>query len=72
MDAQVLIALPFGDNLNTGNIEVGLEGGATFSTISGLPGAKNWSGLNLSLYFDTKTKSRVHSCSMEKVFGIHR
>ncbi len=72
MDAQVLIALLFGDKLNPGNIEFELEGGAAFSTISGQPGAKNWSGLNLGFYFDTKTKSRVHSCSMEKVFGIHR
>lgn len=56
-NSQVLISLLFGDNLNTGNIEFGLEGGATFSTISGLPGAQYKSGLNLGFYFDFKTKS---------------
>ena len=34
MDAQVLIALLFGDKLNPGNIEFELEGGAAFSTNS--------------------------------------
>jgi hypothetical protein len=57
-DAQVLISLLFGDNLNTGKIEFGLEGGATFSTIGGLPGAQYKSGFNLGFYFDIKTRSR--------------
>ncbi|MBL7965125.1 MAG: PorT family protein [Flavobacteriales bacterium] len=55
--AQVLISLLFGDNLNTGNVEFGLEGGATFSTINGLDGAGYKSGLNLGFYFDIKLKS---------------
>ena len=52
--SQVLISLLFGDNLNTGKIEFGLEGGATLSTISGLKGAEYKSGFNLGFYFDIK------------------
>lgn len=52
--SQVLISLLFGDELNSGNIEFGLEGGATFSTISGLKGAEYKSGFNLGFYFDFK------------------
>ena len=52
--SQVLISLLFGDDLNTGKIEFGLEGGATFSTISGLKGAEYKSGFNLGFYFDFK------------------
>lgn len=54
--SQVLISLLFGDNLNTGKIEFGLEGGATFSTINGLDGAEYKSGFNLGFYFDIKLK----------------
>jgi len=54
--SQVLISLLFGDNLNTGKVEFGLEGGATFSTINGLDGAEYKSGFNLGFYFDIKMK----------------
>lgn len=54
--SQVLISLLFGDNLNTGKVEFGLEGGATFSTINGLDGAEYRSGFNLGFYFDIKLK----------------
>ena len=57
-NAQVIISLLLGDKLNSGKIEFGLEGGATFSTISGLPGAQYKSGFNLGFYFDIKTKSK--------------
>jgi hypothetical protein len=33
---QVLISLVFGDKLNSGNIEFGLDGGLTVSDIGGL------------------------------------
>ena len=52
--SQILISLLFGDELNTGKIEFGLEGGATMSTISGLKGAEYKSGFNLGFYFDIK------------------
>lgn len=57
--SQVLISLLFGDNLNTGKIEFGLEGGATFSTINGLDGAEYKSGFNLGFYFDIKLKNKL-------------
>jgi hypothetical protein len=56
--SQVLISLLFGDNLNTGKVEFGLEGGATFSIINGLEGAEPKSGFNLGFYFDIKLKHR--------------
>ncbi len=56
LHSQVLISLLFGDKLNTGSIEFGLEGGATFSTINGLQGAETSTGFNLGFYFDFKLK----------------
>jgi len=56
--SQVLISLILGDDLNTGKIEFGLEGGATLSTINGLDGAQYKTGWNLGFYFDLKTKHR--------------
>ncbi len=55
---QVLISLIFGDKLNSGKIEFGLEGGLSVSGLKGAPGeAKNRTGLNLGFYFDIKTKN---------------
>ncbi|MHA3789538.1 porin family protein [Flavobacterium hauense] len=50
--SQVLISLVFGDKLNTGSIEFGLEGGANFSTLSNVDDAKYNPGFNLGFYFD--------------------
>lgn len=55
--SQVLISLLFGDKLNSPKIEFGLEGGANFSTISNLEGAKNRTDFNLGFYFDFKLKN---------------
>jgi len=52
VNSQVLISLVFGDKLNSPKIEFGLEGGANFSTISNLEGAKNRTDFNLGFYFD--------------------
>jgi hypothetical protein len=52
VNSQVLISLVFGDKLNSPKIEFGLEGGANFSTISNLDGAKNRTDFNLGFYFD--------------------
>lgn len=57
LKGQVLISLVFGDKLNTGNIEFGLDGGYSSSTIGGAPGAKYKGGFNLGFYFDIKTKN---------------
>lgn len=53
-NSQVLISLLFGDKLNSPKIEFGLEGGANFSNISNLEGAKNRTDFNLGFYFDFK------------------
>jgi len=53
---QVLISLLLGDKLNSGKIEFGLEGGANFMTLGGLPQAKSTTGFNLGFYFDIKVK----------------
>ena len=55
-NSQVIISLLLGDKLNTGKIEFGLEGGANWSTIKNLEGAKNLTSFNLGFYFDFKLK----------------
>ncbi len=57
VNAQVLISLVFGDMLNSPKVEFGLEGGANFSTISNLEGAKNRTDFNLGFYFDFMLKN---------------
>ena len=56
-NSQVLISILLGDKLNTGKIEFGLDGGANFSNIHGLPGANTLTGFNLGFYFDFKLKN---------------
>lgn len=51
--AQVIIALLFGDKLNTGKLEFGLFGGPTFSNLTNMD-AKYKPGFNLGLYFNYK------------------
>ena len=53
---QVLISILLGDKLNSGKIEFGLDGGANWSTIKNLDGAKSLTGFNLGFYFDFKLK----------------
>jgi hypothetical protein len=53
---QVLISILLGDKLNTGKIEFGLDGGANWSAIKNLDGAKSLTGFNLGFYFDFKLK----------------
>ena len=52
MQGQVLISLLFGDKLNSPTLKFGLDGGANFSTLSNLGGAKYRTGFNLGFYFD--------------------
>jgi hypothetical protein len=54
--SQVLISILLGDKLNTGKIEFGLEGGANWSTIKNVDGAKSLRTFNLGFYFDFKLK----------------
>jgi Outer membrane protein beta-barrel domain len=55
-DAQVLIALIFGETLNTGKIEFGLDGGLNLVTMDGINQAGNLTTWNLGFYFDIKLK----------------
>lgn len=57
VNSQVLISLVFGDKLNSPKIEFGLEGGANFSTISNLEGARSRTDFNLGFYFDFMLKN---------------
>lgn len=51
---QVLISLLLGDELNTGNIEFGLEGGFNWSTITNMETTSSLRTFNLGFYFDIK------------------
>ena len=56
--SQVLISLIFGDKLNTPALEFGLEGGVSWSHISGMESdvyLRNW---NLGFYFDMRIKNQ--------------
>lgn len=55
--AQVLIALLFGDKLNSGKLEFGLTVGPSFTNIKGAGGSYK-AGLNLGLYFNIKLNDR--------------
>ena len=58
--SQVLIALVFGDKLNTPNIEFGLNVGSNVSTLTNYPDAKYKSGFNLGLYFNFKLSDHFY------------
>ena len=55
-NGQVIISLLLGDNLNTGKIEFGLDGGLNLSSQTGTQGGKNLSTFNLGFYFDIKLR----------------
>jgi len=56
-NGQVLIALLFGDKLNTGKIEFGLDGGLNLASIGGIDQSGNLKAFNLGFYFDVKLGS---------------
>jgi hypothetical protein len=68
---QVIIALLFGDELNTGKLEFGLSAGINESDISGLPAGKMKPGLNLALFFNIKLNDRwyIHPEAIPKYPG---
>jgi hypothetical protein len=51
---QVLIALLFGDKLNTGKIEFGLDGGLNLASMGGVDQSGYLKAFNLGFYFDIK------------------
>ena len=54
--SQVVIALLFGDKLNTPALKFGLEGGINLSTLTNVNTSKFSTGFNLGLYFDILLK----------------
>ena len=57
VQSQVLISLVFGDKLNTGKIEFGLDGGLNMANLSGIDPASSANNFNLGFYFDLKLKN---------------
>src|SRR5690349_2026254 len=55
-NSQVIISLLLGDQLNTGKIEFGLDGGLNISSLKGLKNSKDITGLHLGFYFDIRLK----------------
>lgn len=53
-NAQVIISLLFGEALNTGRVEFGLDGGVNLASVEGIGGAKSLTAWNLGFYFDIK------------------
>jgi hypothetical protein len=53
---QVLMSLILGDNLNTGNIEFGLDGGLNLSSLTNTTASSSLNSFNLGFYFDIKMK----------------
>jgi hypothetical protein len=72
-NSQVLISLLFGDNLNTGTIEFGLDGGINLANMSNTEGnlALNWN-LGFYFYIDLTEKSFLHTGVLVKSpFGVN-
>ena len=57
LQGQVLISLIFGEALNSGKVEFGLEGGYNWSKIDGLEADKYYSTFNLGFYFDIRLRT---------------
>ena len=58
MQSQVLIALLLGNTLNTGKIEFGLDGGVSYSNLSGMDSNSYYRKWNLGFFFDIKMKEQ--------------
>jgi hypothetical protein len=52
--SQILISLIFGEALNSGSVEFGLDGGVNLASMSGSPDPKMNTLFNLGFYFDIK------------------
>jgi hypothetical protein len=58
VNSQVIIALLFGDKLNSDKLEFGLAGGVNLSNISNFYDTKTRGSFNLGLYFNIKLDDR--------------
>ncbi len=56
--SQVLLSLIFGDMLNSGKIEFGLEGGFNWSKIANMDADEYYSKFNIGFYFDIHVKNQ--------------
>jgi hypothetical protein len=54
--SQVIISLLLGDNLNTGKIEFGLDGGLNVNSLRGMKNSEDIPSFHLGFYFDIKLK----------------
>jgi len=57
-NSQVIIALLFGDKLNSDKLEFGLAGGLSLSNVSNFYNTKTRGSFNLGLYFNIKLDER--------------
>jgi hypothetical protein len=55
-NSQVLISLILGDNLNSGKVEFGLDGGLSISSQTNTTGSKTLNNFQLGFYFDINIK----------------
>ena len=55
--SQVLISLLLGDDINSGKIEFGLDGGWSLASLDGVDPSDGHSNYNLGFYFDFKLKN---------------
>jgi hypothetical protein len=60
VQSQVLIALLFGEKLNSPGLKFGLDGGVNFSSLTNINPAKYTMGFNLGLYFDILLKRNTN------------
>jgi hypothetical protein len=70
-NSQLIIALLFGDKLNSDKMQFGLTGGLSISDISNYENAKTKTGLNLGLYFNIKLNDKwyIHPEAIPKFPG---
>jgi len=60
LHSQVLIALIFGDKLNSPGIKFGIDGGVNFSSLTSIGSATYTPEFNLGLYFDFLLKKNTN------------
>ncbi len=58
--SQVLIAILFGDKLNSPNIEFGLNVGGNLTKLTNYPDSKYLTGVNFGLYFNFKLSDHLY------------
>lgn len=59
MQGQVLLSLIFGDNLNSGKVEFGMNAGFNQSYVRGISGTKGMNNWELGFYFDIHIKEKM-------------